>query len=349
MRVLYIFSGNRKDKFHGKIGKDFPDTQFYGYNHLSQFDIEADARDQSDIVSSKLLRKVLGFRFTHFLTYFFVKDYDVVFGSSILYTLFFQRIYKRNTKFVLFNISLTRTLETNKGKLRFTIITWLLGAVDGVVCLASDQQDILEQMCPALKGKIYMVPLGIDVEFYKKIQAEKKDYILSAGRDGGRDYSTVIEIAKLIPERQFQIVCSRRNMRGIDNIPKNITIFYDIKPSELYQKYKEARAMLLLTFGNLHDGSDCSGQTVLLETMATGTPTIVTEAKYLLDYVVDGEDALVVSPQDAQGAAEKLRSILADEELVTALPGAALKKTNEQFSTEKMASKLAEIFTEIIE
>ena len=56
-KILYLFSGKRTDVYHGKIHHDYPDTPFYGMNHLGDFGFDAEYKDIYDILKSKKLYK----------------------------------------------------------------------------------------------------------------------------------------------------------------------------------------------------------------------------------------------------------------------------------------------------
>ncbi len=327
----------RGDKFKGKIGVDYPDTQFYGLNHLSKFGIDAEFKEP---------QKALGFRLRHFLMYFTARKYDVVFGSSILYMAFWKKFIPTKTKFVLLNISLGRTIAANKHKFfKRKIIYRLLKSIDAVVCLTNIQKEYLEKSAPFFKGKVYVVPLGVDTIYYKPAYEGRKNYILSVGRDNGRDYKTVVETARLVPEEEFHIVCSERNMKSAENVPENVKIFYDLPLAEVTQKYREAKMLLLITHDdNFLDGSDCSGQTVLLDAMASGLPVIASKKKYLADYAKDGEEILLVDFYSPVNIKEKINVLNNSGELRQKIAAAARKKAENELSTEKMAKKLATVF-----
>ena len=348
-KVLYLYSGVRKDKFRGKINVDYPDTQFYGLNHLGKFGVRAEFKEFDDLIKSKLLGKILGFRIRHLMLYFLAGGYDIVFGSSLLFMMVFKKIFKPKAKFILLNIGLTRTVSANKNnKLKLKLIKWLVKELDGVVCLSNVQKEYLENNFPDMKGKIFFNPLGVDDVFYKPNYENRKKYILSLGRDNGRDYKTVIETAKLMPEEEFHIVCSKRNLEGITDIPGNVKIFYDISYDELRKKYREAGMLLLVSHDdNFLDGSDCSGQTVLLDAMASGLPVIASRKKYLKDYTKDGQEILLVNFYDPANIKEKIDVLNGNSGLRSDISGSARNKVEKELSTENMARKLAAVFNSL--
>ena len=110
-----------------------------------------------------------------------------------------------------------------------------------------------------------------------------------------------------MPDRTFHVVCSKRNLAGITDVPENVNIFFDISPDALYKKYQEARVLLMITHDDTYqDGSDCSGQTVLLEAMANGLPIIASRKEYITEYVKENEDALLVDFYNPAEIVEKI-------------------------------------------
>lgn len=348
MKVLYLYSGKRKNKFKGDMHIDYPDTQFYGLNHLFKHDIDATFKEIDDLIKNKFLLKILSFRARHFLLYFLTRKYDIVFGSSILYMMILKKIFRSKTQFILLNIGLKRTLLSNVENIKSKIINLFVKELDGVVCLANVQKKFVLDRFPTLGNKVYYVSLGVDKEFYKPIFDNRKEYILSVGRDNGRDYKTVIDVAAKMPEQEFQIVCSQRNLEGIGNIPRNVKIYYDINIEELNRKYQEAKILLLITHDDKYsDASDCSGQTVLLDAMASGLSIIATKKEYLSDYLVDKEDALFVTPYDSDDIINKI-IMLYNNAYALKIAKNSREKIERKFSTEKMAKNLALIFKKTI-
>lgn len=347
MKILYLYSGTRKDKWRGTPGVDFPDTQLYGLNHLYMFGVTAEHKELSDFLPEWVTR-IVPFRLRHFLLYFVTPKHDIVFGPSLLYSMVLQKMFRYKTKYVLLNISLSRTLIANRHKsARFAILRSFSKEFSGIVCLSNIQKKFLAGQFSFLKDKIHTVPLGVDVTYHKPVYDGRGNYILSAGRDNGRDYKTVAEVARRMPEREFHIVCSRRNLVGISGIPQNVKIHIDITSEKLYKKYREAHALLMITHSdNYEDGSDCSGQTVLLEAMANGIPIIATRREYIAEYVTDEMEALLVSPYNSQEVIEKIK-MLDNGALRENLSKNARARAERDFSTERMAESLAEVFKKI--
>lgn len=347
MRVLYIYAGERRHKFKGEIGIDYADTQFYGLNHLKNFGIDAEYKEWGDFRMGKIFN-FLSFNIKHALMFFVTRNYDVVFGSSVLNMMIFKKIFGSEAKFILLNISLKRLWQSNQNRpFKKTLVNWLLKELDGVACLSKEQVSFCEENFPRLMNKIFFVPLGVDTTYNKFVREGREDFILSAGRDNARDYTTVLSVAKQLPDKKFEVVASPRNLKDAGAITANVRVNFDIAPSELAAKYRKAQMLLLLTHpDNFKEGADGSGQTVLLEAFASGLPVVATARGSLCDYVVDGKTALLSDFYDTQGIIVNIKK-LEDGALRETLAQNARKRVEDNFSSLKMAERLVEVFKKV--
>lgn len=326
--------------------KKAPDTQLYGMNHLLS-SLDVSNVEFADTFLYKIFGDKLDFRIKHLILYLYIGKADVVFGSSLMYTVILKKLFRSKRKFILLNISLNRLLNESKkkNKLLYKLSINLLNSIDKIVSLSHVQQEQLENIHGIDKAKLTYVPLGVDVDFYKLNFENRADYILSVGRDNGRDYKTIVEVARRMPNQEFQLVLSKRNLKGIEDIPNNVKIFFDLSAEELKTKYNEAKIMLLITHKDEYgDGSDCSGQTVLLDSFASGIPVIATNKAYLKDYATSGVDFMMVEPYDVTGIIAKIRDI---ETVGRQLAMNARNRVEKEFSTDQMGKKLSDLFLNI--
>ncbi|MDP2812793.1 MAG: glycosyltransferase family 4 protein [bacterium] len=347
-KILYLFSGKRSNVYQGEMHKDYPDTPFYGLNYLSDFGFEAEYKDIYDILKSKKLIQKLPFVWQHILLTKFIKNYNIVFGSSILYNVIFKKIFGLKTKYVLLNISLNNTLFRNKkNKFKYRLIKYLINQLDAIVCLSHFQIDDLVNNYQVDKHKLFFVLLGVDKDFWTEVDFVNNANILVVGKDNGRDYKTLFEVAKKLPNEKFVVVCGRWNIHDL-RVPSNVRVIFGLPIKELQILYKSAKMLLLITHNDEHlDGSDCSGQTVLLDAMSSGLPIIVSRKKYLEDYVRDKEELLTVNFYDAGDIVAKIK-MLSDQKLAGRLAEAARSKAISCFSSRQMAENLSQIFKQLL-
>ncbi len=345
MKLLYIYSGARKNRYQGILGKDYPDTRFQGLNHMKEFGIDAEYLEWSDIAPI-WVKKIIGFRLQHLFMFFASRKYDVVFGSSVLYMMIFKKLFPTKTKYVLFNTSLIRTIYANKGQpFRYRLILIFMKTLDGIICPATSQKIWLESNFPSMRGKVFFVPLGVDIDFYKPIFAERQKYVLSVGYDIGRDYETLMRVAERLPAIKFKVVCHPLNIKKIKKIPSNVEIFHDTPFDDLNQMYKSAGAVVITTQDDRPEfGSNCSGQTALLDAMASGLPIIITRQACLDDYVSNGKEVYLVEPYDDAKIADLVTKQMSGN--LDDFAKEARQKV-ESLSTRDMAKELAEVLKKL--
>jgi glycosyltransferase involved in cell wall biosynthesis len=351
-KVLVIHPSSPEKKFKGVPGTDFPDTQLYGYNHLASFGVEADLIGRDDALPRALrsgpFAKLIGFRLRHLLLFFKARTYDVVFGGALLYLMPLKKLFGGRARYVLFNIELIRIIRANARRpLRSALLRSLMKEFSAIACLSHAQMEWLAARYPFLAGKLRYVALGVDTEFYHPVYEGRGETILAVGSDGGRDYTTLLAAAALLPEERFEIVCSPHNLPVGVVVPPNVTVSYNIPFSELTEKYRTARMLVLSTHDDSYlDGSDCSGQTVLLDAMANGLPIIASRKQYLADYVREDVDALIIEPYQPEAIVAAIAR-LEDPMLRRRLAESARARSATLFSTRTMAEGLAEVFRSV--
>lgn len=136
----------------------------------------------------------------------------------------------------------------------------------------------------------------------------------------------------------------------METISKNVTVYYDLPLARVRQFLEEAFALLLIIRGDTDtDGSDCSGQTVLLEAMASGCPIIATRKAYLEhgEYVTNGKEALFVPVAGVQEICSCVRTL--EDPSVRLAFGRAARERAEKLSTVQMSKSLAHFFRYVYE
>jgi len=87
---------------------------------------------------------------------------------------------------------------------------------------------------------------------------------------------------------------------------------------------------------------------VVMEYMALGRPTVVTEGGGVRELVIDGETGFVITPQKPQAVADKLNDLLSDHGQATAMGAAGRKLIKEHFSLESAMEKIYSIYEGIL-
>ena len=87
---------------------------------------------------------------------------------------------------------------------------------------------------------------------------------------------------------------------------------------------------------------------VLLEAMAAGLPLVSTDVCGLPEIVEDGENGLLVPPEDPQGLAEAISRLLDDEDLRKRMGKNARKRAESHFGWDVITGRLEEIYNSVV-
>ncbi|MCS5735592.1 glycosyltransferase [Herbiconiux daphne] len=128
--------------------------------------------------------------------------------------------------------------------------------------------------------------------------------VLVVGNDRHRDWDLLLEVTRLVPEADFDIISLASTVRE-RTWPSNVHV-----RSSPQRLVLEAYASSSIAALPLRDNHHASGCTVAIEAISAGIPLIVSDAGGIDEYVTDA-DAALVPVGDAQAFATALRARLA--------------------------------------
>lgn len=349
MKVLYLYAGPRRKIYDGwKKGRE-PDTYLVGLNYMRDYGIEADFLENR---WTEFLRRI-SFNLTQIPALFYVKRYDIVFSGAGFGTLFLVKYILRCEKprWVVYNTYLSNVLRRNPGGLKGWVIRKAIHSADAIVSPSQVQtQYLAREGIPDSKN--FYVPYGVDENFYLSGISDRptsiisERYIFSAGRDVGRDYKTLIDIAAALPVTVV-IAAPPRSFRGIEDFPKNVTIHY-FAAGAMPMLYAHAEISVIPTISEEKlRGSDCSGQYVLLESMVSGRAIITAARSTLPDYFTDRVHGLIVPPEDPKALKDAIVYLLEHPEETRRMGEEGQKKAHAEFTTKRFSAELAGVFKKI--
>ncbi len=104
------------------------------------------------------------------------------------------------------------------------------------------------------------------------------------------------------------------------SLPPNVEIMREIPIAETHALLRRAAVVVV----PLMPTERSTGQVVMFEAMALGKPVVATRTTGTVDYIRDGENGLLIEPNDAPALADALNRLLAGPALAHRLATAAL-------------------------
>ena len=343
MKVLYLYAGARKAFYEAWRRGEVPDTQLLGLNYMKKLGVDAAFIEWR---VPELLRWV-NFNLVHLPYIFAIKKYDVVFLCAGLPLVFLAKYILRwkKPKFVIYNTYLANALKRNpRGMLGF-ITRKAIENLEVIVCTAHAQMPPLIAAGIAPE-KIKFVPIGIDANAFLEARGTCESYILSVGRDMGRDYKTLFEAVRGLGA-QVIVATKPEAVSGLTP-PPNVRIRFHVPYQDMPALYAGARFVITpLKRADNPDGSETSGQYGYLEPMAAGLPVIASDKPVVRDYIEHEKTGILVEPENPTALRAAIERLHAHEPLRQTLGYAAQKTVLAHFTSAHWARSLAEIFTSL--
>lgn len=329
MRVAFLFTSPRDEVISRVQAGQDADTALRGANHIP-------GADHFTAVPQSLKSALL---IPHLLRYDFVVAQDnFLLGYIVSWC---ARALRLKTRWLYVAIHSSTLLRRHAAHpLRRFLFKTFWASYARIVCISSEQlEDFVRLGIP--RRQLVFVPFGVDTHFFQPADASREeDLIVSVGRDEGRDYATLFKAAKRV-SHPFVVVAGRKNVPSDVPVPTNVSLFYDRSLAEVRDWYARARLVVVASKdAGTADGSDCSGQTVILDALAAGKAVITTRRSWITDYFVPGVDLMVVEPNDPEALARTINALSRDADKRKRLAASGRDKVAAHYTTKAFAEAL---------
>jgi glycosyltransferase involved in cell wall biosynthesis len=197
-----------------------------------------------------------------------------------------------------------------------------------------------------------VIPSGIDVGDFPLAEADHRPWrgkLLCVGRlDPRKGFATAVRALPELPQASLDVVghADPLHARELRELAEQLRVAdrvrFDVASrGELRQVYGAADALLFTSAWEEPFGL------VPLEAMACATPVVAVPSGGAADYLVDGENALLVPAGDAAALAGAVRRIEADERLRARLVEGGLA-TAARFTTDRYAEELERVHLQAV-
>jgi glycosyltransferase involved in cell wall biosynthesis len=217
------------------------------------------------------------------------------------------------------------------------------------------------------RENIQIIPMGVDVEFFRQTAdrealhgglGREDKTILYAGRLielKGVEYliKALPEVIEKHPEAKLVVVGSgpcKKDLVSVTerlNLQDKVTFLDAVSQEELARYYSAARVFVLPSIVNDEGETEGLG-VVLLEAMASGVPVIGTGVGGILDIIKDGETGLLSLEKNPNDLADKICTLLTDEDLRKKVTEKGYQLVTKEFSWDVIAKEYAGLYDTLI-
>lgn len=229
-------------------------------------------------------------------------------------------------------------LATTGGPRRRWLYRFLYGRVDGVIVLSGNQVKVLEEQLGLRSDQISVVRFGVDLDELRDLESHEDGSVAAVGRDLGRDWRCLAAAADGTRWR-VQLVTRPEQLSGV-NIPDSVTVHETLPRSAYLDVLRNASVVALPSEVRQYP----TGQTVLLEAMALGTPVISTDIAGIPELIEHGRSGWLVPPYDPTSLAGAIERLRETPTLRARLSQAALARVRADFDLARNVRQLSGLF-----
>jgi glycosyltransferase involved in cell wall biosynthesis len=208
---------------------------------------------------------------------------------------------------------------------------------------------------------VSVIPSAVNPERFKEIDSQSvvarhglkgKKMVLFVGRivpHKGLDY--LIESAEFTPEDVCYVIVGRGDYLGAlrrkvreKGFEKRIIFAGKVSAKRLPDYYASADVFVLPSISRLE-----AFGLVVLEAMASEKPVIISDIPGVTELITDGVEGLHAEPMNAKDLAEKINTVLSDEDLGKSMGQRGKEKVEREFSWDKVTSQIEKVYEEVME
>ncbi|UHC14886.1 glycosyltransferase family 4 protein [Methylobacterium currus] len=228
---------------------------------------------------------------------------------------------RRDVPLVAWCFNLGRTPGGWKARLARVV----LGQVDVFVVHSRREIALYAEWLDLPRDRFVFVPLSIHDEPRETREDEAAPFVLAMG-SANRDYATLVAATAPLGLPTV-IVAGAHAVEGLD-LPPTVTVRNGLTIAECHDLCGRARVNVV----PLRNTDFTSGQVTVLEAMMLGKPVVATRAAGTEDYVVEGENGLLVPSQDPAALAAAIAALWDDPDARARL-GAGARRTVQEGTT----------------
>ena len=199
-------------------------------------------------------------------------------------------------------------LDSFPGFAKRWCLSWMLSRVDRFVILSTFERDVYSRLLRLPEDRFDVVLWGTTPPIVDSpnLPLEKGEYLCAIGGNG-RDYATLVEAARRLPQIRFVLVVRPDSLHGLE-LPANVKVYVELRQGQTMNILMHSRFMVL----PLLDGRTPYGHITMVSAMHLGKAFIATDSAGVSDYLDGGRNALNVPPNSPRELAAVIEHLWND-------------------------------------
>ncbi|MBV8065330.1 MAG: glycosyltransferase [Actinobacteria bacterium] len=188
------------------------------------------------------------------------------------------------------------------------------------------QRTWIERQPPATQAKAVFTydPADGDYESVREAVTETGDYVFTGGGTG-RDFPSVIEAVRGTDVPLEVVTFSPETLGWTGELPANCTVHWLMPMTEFLGRMARAKVVVV----PLRDPDSDFGQMMVSQALSLGKAIVATRSPGIADYVVDGQEGLLVEAGSIPAYRDAIVRLLQDDDLRHACEGHALRRAED--------------------
>lgn len=338
-KITYFFYEGREEKINNKeYSKEF----FYGYmeaqknfKKLNLVEIPKESSESFLFIIDKVFFKLASIQFnlSKYLNkkiIFNVKNSEVLiltnFGMALsLMPLISVLNLRKKKKIYVINSGLFNFQNANiiQNKLRNLYLNFFFKAITAFVFTSKQEYLYAKENYQIFHKNFVLKQYCCDFNFWNDQNSitkfNKKYDLLFIGNDSGRDFKLLIDLAKQLVDYRFCIVSKNQELNILNSLPNVDLISGNWSNSEFTdQDIKLLYLKSKITILPILDTLVASGQSVTLQSMASGTPVLISNTKGFWDKDLfrDNKEIFFCKEDNVNEWMLKINTILENQEIL---------------------------------
>jgi glycosyltransferase involved in cell wall biosynthesis len=223
----------------------------------------------------------------------------------------FARVYRLGIPIVAHSFNFTEL----PNRLKRPLFARALSRISLFVVFSSIERDLYSQAFGLSADRFNVIRWGVRPPYVDspEIPLQTGDYVCAIGSNA-RDYRTLIEAARRMPDIHFVLVVRPDSLLGL-SLPDNCTIYTNLPLGKAMNVLHHSRFMAL----PLSSSDVPCGHVTMVAAMHLGKAFVITESTGVREYARNAENALTVPPRSVGDFVQAMRRLWEDPSLCARL------------------------------